>query len=112
VSRASRRAHAYWQANLRVLGLLLTVWLVAGYLLGIVLVEPLNTIRIGGFPLGFWFAQQGAIVVFVALIVVYAVWMDAIERRMAADVAAEVGRAGAGNTGGSGNAGATGKAAR
>ena len=75
-------SNRYWRSNLRVLARLLPIWAVAGFGLGIVFVEPLNALRIGGFPLGFWFAQQGAIWIFVVLILVYALWMDRIERRI------------------------------
>ena len=78
-------AKAYWRANLRILMLLLTVWALAGFGLGIVAVPWLNEFHVAGFPLGFWFAQQGSIVVFVVLIFVYALWMDRVERRMAKD---------------------------
>jgi len=66
---------AYWRANVRLLLWLLCVWFVVSYGFGIVLVEPLNQIRIPGtgFRLGFWFAQQGSIWVFVLLIFFY-VW--------------------------------------
>ena len=64
---------------------LLGVWFVASYGLGILLVEPLNRFSLGGFPLGFWFAQQGSIYVFVALIFVYARWMDRIDARFGVD---------------------------
>ena len=67
---------------LRVLAVLLSVWAFAGFGLGIVFVEQLNAISIGGFPLGFWFAQQGSIVIFLVVILVYALWMDRLERRM------------------------------
>jgi len=60
---------------------LLAVWFVVSYLLGIVFVEPLNHFHLGGFPLGFWFAQQGSIYVFIILTLVYAVAMDRIDRR-------------------------------
>ncbi|MCG8588074.1 MAG: DUF4212 domain-containing protein [Proteobacteria bacterium] len=63
------------------MALLLGVWFAVSYLLGIVFVEPLNAVKIGGFPLGFWFAQQGSMVVFVLLILVYALWMDRVDRR-------------------------------
>jgi putative solute:sodium symporter small subunit len=63
------------------MGILLAVWAFVSFGLGIVFVEPLNRFRIGGFPLGFWFAQQGSIYVFVVLILVYAVWMDRVDRR-------------------------------
>ena len=57
--------------------------------LGIVAVPWLNGVHVAGFPLGFWFAQQGSIVIFVVLIFVYAVWMDRIEQRMRQDPGAE-----------------------
>jgi len=75
------RAARYWRANLRVMAALLVVWAIASYGLGVVFVEPLNAIRIGGFPLGFWFAQQGSIYVFIVLVAVYAVAMDRLDRR-------------------------------
>ena len=70
----------YWQANLRLVGLCLAIWFVVSYLFGIILVEPLNSISIGGYKLGFWFAQQGSIYVFVALIFFYANRMDKLDR--------------------------------
>ena len=71
----TRDTRAYWRANLRLLICLLAVWFVVSYGFGILLVDVLNRVRIPGtgFPLGFWFAQQGSIYVFVALIFVY-VW--------------------------------------
>ncbi|REJ73576.1 MAG: DUF4212 domain-containing protein [Acidobacteria bacterium] len=72
---------AYWRANLRLMAVLLAIWFTVSYGLGILLVEPLNQVRLGGFPLGFWFAQQGSIYVFVVLILVYAVAMDRLDRR-------------------------------
>ena len=71
---------AYWRANLRLVGLCLAVWLVGSYGFGILLVEQLNTIRIGGFQLGFWFAQQGSIYVFVVLIFYYTRKMDQLDK--------------------------------
>lgn len=58
---------------------LLIIWFVVSFLFGILLVEPLNNIVIAGFPLGFWFAQQGSIYVFVLLILVYALRMDKLD---------------------------------
>ena len=69
----------YWRANLRIMGTLLTIWFIVSYLFGILLVEPLNNIVINGFPLGFWFAQQGAIMTFVVLIGVYVWRMDRLD---------------------------------
>ncbi len=73
---ADDHAENHWKKNLRLVGVLLTVWFSVSYLAGIVFVEPLNTVTFLGFPLGFWFAQQGSIVVFIFLILIYCVVMD------------------------------------
>lgn len=67
---------AYWRRNLRYLAILLSIWFLVSYGAGILFVEPLNELRVPGtgFPVGFWFAQQGSILVFVVLIFVY-VWL-------------------------------------
>lgn len=78
-------AGAYWRANLRLMGKLLAVWFLSSFGLGILFVEPLNTFSVGGFPLGFWFAQQGSIYIFVVLILVYVVRMDKIDREHGVD---------------------------
>ena len=84
--RGNHRAHrAYWRANLRIMVILLAVWFFCSYGLGILWVEPLNAFSLGGFPLGFWFAQQGSIYVFVVLIAVYVFWMDRIDRQYGGD---------------------------
>ena len=70
----------YWKTNLRYLGALLGVWFVVSYGFGILFVEQLDRIRIGGFKLGFWFAQQGSIYVFVVLIFVYVALMNRLDR--------------------------------
>ena len=67
------KAHKYWRENLRLLLILLSIWFLVSYGAGIIFVDFLNQFHLGGFPLGFWFAQQGSIVVFVILIFVY-VW--------------------------------------
>ena len=77
---ASARARAYWRSNLRVMAVLLAIWFGVSFGLGILFVEPLNRIHLGGFPLGFWFAQQGSIYVFVLLVLVYAFWMRRLDR--------------------------------
>ena len=64
---------------------LLSIWFVVSYLLGIVFVEALNQFHLGGFPVGFWFAQQGAIFVFILLTFIYAFVMDRIDRRHVVD---------------------------
>ncbi len=71
----------YWRANLKMVLVLLAVWFTAGYVLPIFLVEPLNAVRLGGFKLGFWFAQQGSIVIFILLILVYALFADRLDRK-------------------------------
>ena len=78
-------AKDYWKANLSLMARLLVVWFAVSYGLGILLVEPLNRFQVGGFPLGFWFAQQGSIYVFVILIWIYAWRMDRIDRDHSVD---------------------------
>jgi len=68
-----------WKRSLRLIGLLLAVWFTASLGLGVLLAGPLNRIWMGGFPLGFWFAQQGSILIFLILLVVNAIAMDRIE---------------------------------
>jgi putative solute:sodium symporter small subunit len=80
---ASRQA--YWRRNLRYVVLLLAIWFTVSYGFGLLLVEPLNRIRIGGFQLGFWFAQQGSIYVFVILIFVYVRLMNRLDRAFDVD---------------------------
>jgi len=74
-------AVGYWRANLRLLIACLVVWFTVSYLFGILLVDTLNQIQIGGFKLGFWFAQQGSIYVFVVLIFFYAWRMNRYDRQ-------------------------------
>lgn len=76
---------AYWQKNLKYLAILLTIWFLVSFVFGILLVDQLNSIRIGGFKLGFWFAQQGAIYVFVVLIFVYVRWMNKLDKEFDVD---------------------------
>jgi putative solute:sodium symporter small subunit len=69
----------YWKKNLFIMSILLIIWAVVSYGCGILFVEPLNAIRMGGFPLGFWFAQQGSIYVFLVLIFVYVFYMRKLD---------------------------------
>ena len=71
----------YWKDNLRLVAILLAIWFAVSFLFGIILVEPLNAIRVGGVGLGFWFAQQGSIYTFLVLIFVYAKKMDDLDRK-------------------------------
>ena len=72
---------AYWKANLKLIAMCLVIWFVVSYLFGIILVDQLNAISIGGYQLGFWFAQQGSIYVFVVLIFFYAFRMNKLDRK-------------------------------
>jgi putative solute:sodium symporter small subunit len=76
---------AYWRRNLRLMAVLLTIWALVSFGAGILFVEPLNNIEIAGFPLGFWFAQQGSIIVFVILIAVYVWRMDKLDAEYGID---------------------------
>ena len=71
----------YWRANLKLMGLLLAIWFTVSFGFGILLAEPLNQFRFFGFKLGFWWAQQGSIYVFVVLIFVYAAAMRRLDRK-------------------------------
>ena len=85
----------YWRRNLRYVGALLGVWALVSYGAGIVFADALDTIRIPGtgFPLGFWFAQQGSIYVFVVLIFVYVFLMNRLDREFDVDERDEEGAA-------------------
>jgi putative solute:sodium symporter small subunit len=72
---------AYWKANVSLLTTMLVIWALVSYVFGIVLVEPLNNIHIGGYKLGFWFAQQGSMYIFVALIFIYAARMNQLDKK-------------------------------
>ena len=75
------RRQEYWRRNLRLMAILLTIWALVSFGAGIVFVEPLNNVNFMGVPLGFWFAQQGSIVIFVILIFVYVKMMDRLDAK-------------------------------
>lgn len=77
----SKELSAYWQTNLRYLYILLGVWALVSFGFSIVLAEPLNAIRLGGYKLGFWWAQQGSIYVYLVLIWLYVRWMNKLDHR-------------------------------
>jgi putative solute:sodium symporter small subunit len=70
----------YWKKNLKYLSILLSIWFLVSFVFGILLVDQLNVIKFGGFKLGFWFAQQGSIFVFVILIFVYIKLMNNLDK--------------------------------
>ena len=84
---SKERQTAYWKANLRLVAILLAIWFVVSYGFGIVLADALNAYRIPGtsYPVGFWFAQQGAIYIFVILIFVYVRLMNRLDREFEVD---------------------------
>ena len=71
----------YWRANAVFMSVLLAVWAVVGLGCGVLFADSLNEVEVGGFKLGFWFAQQGSIIVFVLLILIYALGMNRLARR-------------------------------
>lgn len=81
MSEKQKKASAYWKENLRYLFILLVIWFVVSFGAGILFREELNNIRLGGFKLGFWFAQQGSIYVFVILNFVYVYLMNKLDKK-------------------------------
>ena len=75
----------YWKENLRYLVILLLIWFIVSYGFGILFADALNSVKIGGFKLGFWFAQQGSIYVFVILIFVYVSLMNKLDKKYGVD---------------------------
>ena len=71
----------YWKTNLKYLGILLSICFLVSYVMGIIFVDELNSIRFGGFKLGFWFAQQGSIYFFVLIILVYIRLMNKLDKK-------------------------------
>jgi len=71
---------AYWKANLRVMAICLAIWFFVSFGLGILLVDVLDRFQLFGYPLGFWFAQQGSIYTFLILIFYYAWYMNRLDR--------------------------------
>ncbi|MFL2770973.1 MAG: DUF4212 domain-containing protein [Rhodospirillaceae bacterium] len=84
VSRKSA-LNEYWRANLHLLGWLLAIWFVTSFGFGIILADTLDSFTVLGFPMGFWFAQQGAIYVFVVLIFAYVFRMHQIDKKFGLD---------------------------
>lgn len=75
------KSSAYWRATLRLLSITLAIWFVVSFGAAILFADALNSFTLGGYKLGFWFAQQGSIYVFVVLIFWYAKQMDKIDRQ-------------------------------
>jgi putative solute:sodium symporter small subunit len=78
-------AYAYWEANKRIIYISLVIWAIVSYGFGIILRPALSGISVGGTDIGFWFAQQGSIIVFIALIFVYSAYMNKLDREHGVD---------------------------
>tara|TARA_A100001011_G_scaffold187889_1_gene196454 strand:- start:273 stop:518 length:246 start_codon:yes stop_codon:yes gene_type:complete len=74
--------NTYWKKNIRYISILLSLWFIVSFGCGILFVEQLNTIQIGGFKLGFWFAQQGSIFGFVIIIFTYIYLMNRLDNKL------------------------------
>ncbi|WP_273272896.1 DUF4212 domain-containing protein [Maribacter polysiphoniae] len=85
MSEKQKKATAYWKENLKYLIILLSIWFLVSYGAGILFRETLNEFRLGGFKLGFWFAQQGSIYVFVILIFIYVRLMNKLDKKYGYD---------------------------
>ena len=81
----AKNSKVYWKTNLKYLVILLIIWFAVSFLFGIIMAETLNQFHIGGFPLGFWFAHQGAIYTFVILIFVYVYLMNRLDKKFDVD---------------------------
>jgi|TARA_B110000967_G_scaffold168792_1_gene177916 putative solute:sodium symporter small subunit len=79
------KSKAYWKENTRYLFILLAVWFLVSFVAGIMLKDVLNDFRLGGFKLGFWFAQQGSMYVFVILIFIYVRLMNKLDKKYGYD---------------------------
>ena len=84
--RVAASIDRYWRSNVRIMTVLLAVWAIAGLGCGVLFADALNRFSLGGFPLGFWFAQQGSIVVFVLLVLAYALLMTRLDDRHRAEL--------------------------
>ena len=81
---------SYWNENIRILLSLLSIWFLVSFGFGILLSDWLDQFQIGGFKLGFWFAQQGSIYVFIILIFIYIHLMDKLDKKYFGDVVSEI----------------------
>lgn len=85
MKKSTSKSTIYWRENLKYLLILLLIWFAVSFGAGIIFKDALDAIKIGGFPLGFWFAQQGSIYVFVVLIFVYIYLMNKLDKKYGYD---------------------------
>ena len=81
----NKKIEEYWKANLKIVSSLLVVWFLASFGFGILFSDVLDQVKIGGFKLGFWFAQQGSIYIFVILIFIYVYLMQRLDKKFSQD---------------------------
>ena len=81
----NKKPEEYWKANLKIVSSLLFVWFLASFGFGILFSDVLDQVKIGGFKLGFWFAQQGSIYIFVILIFIYVYLMQRLDKKISQD---------------------------
>ena len=96
--RIAAAIHRYWRRNVRIMAALLAIWAFAGLGCGVLFADWLNQFRLGGFPLGFWFAQQGSILVFVVLILVYGLALNRLDADHHRELESILGGRGSGGT--------------
>ncbi|MBF0219432.1 MAG: DUF4212 domain-containing protein [Gammaproteobacteria bacterium] len=80
---------SYWKANLKLVSICLVIWFTVSFLFGIILVEELNAFKLGGYKLGFWFAQQGSIYTFIVLIFFYSWRINQLDQKFGVSEAEE-----------------------
>jgi len=83
-------SQSYWKSNIRILISLLAIWFIASFGFGIIWSDALDNIQVGGFKLGFWFAQQGSIYIFVLLIFIYITLMNRLDKKYQEEVSQEL----------------------
>ena len=71
----------YWRSNVIIMSVLLTIWAIVGLGCGVLFADVLNDYRLGGYPLGFWFAQQGSIMTFVVIILTYCIFLNRLDKK-------------------------------
>jgi putative solute:sodium symporter small subunit len=81
MAKTVKKDKSYWFATLKLLGVILVVWASVSFFTSIIFVEALNKVSLGGYPLGFWFAQQGSIYTFIILILAYIFFMGKIDKK-------------------------------
>ena len=89
--RVEAAINRYWKKNLTIMAVLLLIWAAVGLGAGVLFADVLNAYHLGGYPLGFWFAQQGSIVVFVLIILAYAILLNRLDKQYHRNLAEELG---------------------